>query len=497
MKRSILLFLLAFLVTAGIVGGFYFYIAGRAPQPAAAEAEATPAPTQNNTPEASTPKPDTPAVTAPTDANKADESPAATPKPTEEPKPADNTTAENPTPQEPEQPTSTEPTPTPTPPTAEPKQPEVKLPEGVRPHNPAHESVLIVNEILKGDNAEAGLQSLIDGKKVAPEAADVIKKWRAENTPGEVQEVGDIRHYENDSKTFRYRIKSADGKNDLIVDVRTDKQGKNPYIIAANIVPSDVTDISTASDSMSVAEGFMEAARLGNMSKARTMVDGSKVSDATIAGLCMIFEEGTFGLCRETPIRNTVLNDRNAMYLVYVVPSHKADAGRAQANHIAMNLEQTGAGWRVTGIGMDNLLGAYEESAMMEGGRFFPIVKNPKGGDSLALFFAFDDASLTPRSERQLQIVAEILKQSKGKLDISGHTDDVGSEEYNLRLSEKRAEAVREVLIRFGVAPEQITTKGLGKNEPRFYVEEGDDETAQERKRGENRRAEIYLDFES
>lgn len=63
---------------------------------------------------------------------------------------------------------------------------------------------------------------------------------------------------------------------------------------------------------------------------------------------------------------------------------------------------------------------------------FIPIVKNPQGGDSLALFFGFNEDTLSKRSERQLQIVAEAIKMDSGKkLEISGHTDDVGSERYN------------------------------------------------------------------
>ena len=491
MKRSILLFLFAFLITAGVVGGFYFYLANRNQNEVA---DTTPEDTPKQTPAKEDAQPTTTADTT-TDTPEQTTTPASdsTEEPTTEPQP-DTTTPAN------EEEPTTEPTPEPQPEPAEDKPMELpsdRLPEGVKPNNPAHEAVLIVNEMLKDDQAGDVLQQLVDGKRISPEAAEIITKWRAENPPGSVQEIGDTRNYSDNTKTYRYRISSADGKNDLIVDVRTDKQGNNPYIISATIVPSDKTSIDTFSDPMIVAEGFIESVRLGSMAKARSMVDGSKVSDATVAGLCMIFEEGSFGLCRETPIRNTVANDQTAMYLVYVVPAHKPDAGRTQANHIAMSLTRGEAGWRVSAIGTDNLLRAYEETAMLEGGRFFPIVKNPKGGDSLALFFAFDEAGLTPRSERQLQIVAEILKESKGKLDISGHTDDVGSEEYNLKLSERRAEAVREVLIRCGVAPEQITTKGLGKNEPRFYLEDGDDELEQDRKRGENRRAEIYLDFES
>jgi outer membrane protein OmpA-like peptidoglycan-associated protein len=98
---------------------------------------------------------------------------------------------------------------------------------------------------------------------------------------------------------------------------------------------------------------------------------------------------------------------------------------------------------------------------------------------------------------RQLQIVAELLKASKGVLQISGHTDYVGSEKYNLELSIRRANAVKEALVSFGVEDKQISTEGMGKSQPRrFYTTE--DTTEQiDYIRGENRRAEIYLDFES
>ena len=88
-------------------------------------------------------------------------------------------------------------------------------------------------------------------------------------------------------------------------------------------------------------------------------------------------------------------------------------------------------------------------------------------------------------------------KQTGGKLNISGHTDDVGSERYNQRLSERRAEAVKAALVGFGATEEQITTHGLGKSQPRRVYAEGDSEQTVDYIRGENRRAEIYLDFES
>ena len=242
-----------------------------------------------------------------------------------------------------------------------------------------------------------------------------------------------------------------------------------------------------------MAEGFVEAVPQGNMHVARRMVTGSEVSDATVAGLCMIFEEGEFKLREQAPIRNTFATENNAGYLVYVL----SPISTRPAN-VGIELTRIESkDWRVKAVALDALLSSYESIATEEGGHYFPIVKNPKGGDSLALFFAFNEFELTPRSMRQLEIVAELLKASKGVLEISGHTDDVGSEKYNLQLSIRRAEAVKAALVSFGVDEKQISTEGMGKTQPRrFYTTE--DTTEQiDYIRGENRRAEIYLDFES
>jgi outer membrane protein OmpA-like peptidoglycan-associated protein len=52
------------------------------------------------------------------------------------------------------------------------------------------------------------------------------------------------------------------------------------------------------------------------------------------------------------------------------------------------------------------------------------------------------------------------------KLQVEGHTDSIGSDDYNQQLSEARAEAVRQYLIQQGIAAPQITARGMGKTEP-------------------------------
>jgi chemotaxis protein MotB len=52
-------------------------------------------------------------------------------------------------------------------------------------------------------------------------------------------------------------------------------------------------------------------------------------------------------------------------------------------------------------------------------------------------------------------------------ISVYGYSDDVGTAEYNLKLSERRAQAVRDYLVQSGIDPKMITTKGYGKSDPR------------------------------
>ena len=87
------------------------------------------------------------------------------------------------------------------------------------------------------------------------------------------------------------------------------------------------------------------------------------------------------------------------------------------------------------------------------------------GSDSMQ--FNFDKATLRPVNRELLSNIVGILLTSKNYgIYVYGHTDDIGSEEYNLDLSEKRAQTVRDYLTENGIAPEIITSKGFGKSRP-------------------------------
>lgn len=83
------------------------------------------------------------------------------------------------------------------------------------------------------------------------------------------------------------------------------------------------------------------------------------------------------------------------------------------------------------------------------------------------IFFDFDKTKLRPESFPELDKVAELLEQNPGLyIEIGGHTDDKGSDDYNERLSQGRAEAVRTYLTGKWIEPVRITAKGYGESKP-------------------------------
>ena len=82
------------------------------------------------------------------------------------------------------------------------------------------------------------------------------------------------------------------------------------------------------------------------------------------------------------------------------------------------------------------------------------------------LFFNTGEYILLPASVTELNRVAEIIKRLAQKVEISGHTDDVGNDESNIILSENRANAVRDYLISIGIDNSLLSTQGYGESKP-------------------------------
>ena len=103
------------------------------------------------------------------------------------------------------------------------------------------------------------------------------------------------------------------------------------------------------------------------------------------------------------------------------------------------------------------------------------------------IFFDVNKFYLKPESEIELDKVVELLKQNSGlKIEISGHTDNVGSPADNLTLSNNRAKAVVNYLISKGIAEQRLTFKGYGETQP---IADNDTEDG----RSKNRRTEMKV----
>lgn len=103
------------------------------------------------------------------------------------------------------------------------------------------------------------------------------------------------------------------------------------------------------------------------------------------------------------------------------------------------------------------------------------------------VYFDFDSAVLTEAAQKNLVSMAEALKINPTvKLGIEGHTDERGSPEYNLHLSEKRAQAIKEFLVASGIPADRLVTSGKGEESP---AAQGADEGAfKKNRRGEFRK---------
>ena len=91
-----------------------------------------------------------------------------------------------------------------------------------------------------------------------------------------------------------------------------------------------------------------------------------------------------------------------------------------------------------------------------------PIIK------TLRINFDFNEAKIKKIYYPQIEKIAIAMKNNpKLKIEIDGYTDNIGSEKYNLKLSLKRAQAVKNILVnKYGIDPKRIVVKGFGEKYP-------------------------------
>lgn len=104
------------------------------------------------------------------------------------------------------------------------------------------------------------------------------------------------------------------------------------------------------------------------------------------------------------------------------------------------------------------------------------------------VYFEFDSATIDPVSHPLLDEVAKVLTEHPEVtlVSIQGHTDTVGAEDYNQKLSESRAASVRDYLVSRGVSADRLVAAGFGESQP---LDRADTEDAHE----QNRRVEFIV----
>lgn len=119
------------------------------------------------------------------------------------------------------------------------------------------------------------------------------------------------------------------------------------------------------------------------------------------------------------------------------------------------------------------------------GDRFTGGTEHP--GMFTPVYFEYDSAQVADSDRSKIETVSQHLKQNDAvAVIIEGHCDERGSNEYNLALGERRAQAIRTYLVGLGISADRIQTRSYGEEKP---ADQGHDDTAW----AANRRGEFVL----
>jgi OOP family OmpA-OmpF porin len=362
---------------------------------------------------------------------------------------------------------------------------------GLAAADPAELLARIGEALEKGDMTT--VSQLIGKQALGGENLDKLQALgtlRVKN-PGGVREVGELEL----NRLARWALELDErepGRDRILFDFRNQDGKWMIEKLTLPPAPGEPIPKAVLADSLGVADAFLQAVLKQDFEFARDFVDPATVSDAKIAALCILFEEGEYRMRAAKPLRAMFNRGDTVGYLANVVAADGAESAQ-----FALNLRQppAPANWLVAEINLDGLLADYANRIAGGDVYYSPLVKNPAGGETLALYFGFDEDAMSDRTRRQLEIVAAMLKGDPNKkITLSGHTDALGTDDYNNRLSANRAATVRDFLAAAGVPAEQIITLAKGASQPRRpnVTETGEDNPEGRRA---NRRTEIYLDF--
>ena len=314
---------------------------------------------------------------------------------------------------------------------------------------------------------------------------ELLNAFRAKALDGEtglhIRELGEV----SSRREERWELRS-EGEESLVLDLIKGDDGWTLEGLRRG------EDVIAAADALSICRSFLEAVLDQDFETALSYVSEDGVPYERLVGLCIVMEEAGFVLPDRNALRSLFSSEFRAGFYATIV-----DPGTANTAKLGVVLEADGADgeWRVRELNLDALLSQYTENVAEGDSWYTPVVTSPSAGDSLVIYFDFDAGRLSERTQRQLDIVAALLlADSDKRLKISGHTDAVGTDDYNLELSRERAIAVESYLREAGVDADQMEVEALGATQPRQPNEDADGGDNPLGRRA-NRRTEILLSF--
>ncbi len=244
-------------------------------------------------------------------------------------------------------------------------------------------------------------------------------------------------------------------------------------------------------DPLQLAHAFVTAVTNLDFEKARSLLDLDKVTEEKLTGLLIVSEEAKMEMREKQPLIATATKDDRA----WIIAQLEAKSGPSVFGLELSKDPKNPGNWKIAGLNFSKLIADQAAASGADAVTYTPLMETPQGGDSLVLYFEYDVGELHLRARRQLEIIAKIMRgDPTKKIHINGHADAMGTENYNIALSDTRAAEVKRGLIDAGVRPDQIVTTSFGESRPLSpNVNPDGSDNPIGRKR--NRRAEVYLDF--
>ena len=278
-------------------------------------------------------------------------------------------------------------------------------------------------------------------------------------------------------------------KGQLLVDLALDSQGS--WAPKQLTLPDHLTSTPSNREVIELSAVLVDSLIKQDFESLAKIATEDALPNEKLAALGLIFQEGEFQPIEDRAFRVTNTTDVSA----WVIANVESDLYQLKSE-IGLELKKDNAyQWIIERINVSTLMRQFLDIAKESDALKAPLVEDPRGGESVVLYFGYDSDQLTPQSLKQLSVIASILKKTgNNEILIEAHTDSLGEVPYNDALSQRRARRVATTLHSLGVRQSQIKLQSFGERvplSPNLRPDGKDNPQGRER----NRRAEIYLDF--